>query len=276
MELKQEALAVARQADVVVMCMGLSARLEGEEMDVAIDGFRGGDRTSIDLPKVQQDLIRAVHALGKPVVLVMLNGSALSINWENDHLPAIVEAWYTGQAAGNAIAEVLFGDYNPAGRLPVTFYRSVNDLPAFEDYAMKGHTYKYFKGKPLYPFGFGLSYSNFRYNDLKVTALPSGSYRVSVDVTNTSQKAGDEVVQVYVSNPADTDGPVRSLKGFRRVNVGAGTTSNVTFELPRDSFASFDDAGAKITKPGEYRVTVGGGQERTTSSGVIETTIQLQ
>jgi beta-glucosidase len=274
-ELKQEAIAAARQADVVVMCMGLSARLEGEEMDVAIEGFRGGDRTSLDLPKVQQELIREIHRLGKPVVLVLLNGSALSINWENANLPAIVEAWYTGQAAGDAIADVLFGVYNPAGRLPVTFYKSANDLPAFEDYNMKAHTYKYFKGKPLFPFGYGLSYARFDYSNLVVTTLASGGYNVSVDVTNASSVGGDEVVQVYISNPSDKDGPVRELKAFRRVRVEAGGSVNVSFELPSDAFAGFDDAGEKVLKPGEYRVTIGGGQEGTSSSGVVETRVKL-
>jgi beta-glucosidase len=186
-ELRQEALAAARQADAVVLCMGLSARLEGEEMDVNIDGFKGGDRTNLDLPKVQEDLIREIAALGKPVVLVLLNGSALSINWEDQHIPAILEAWYPGQAAGQAIADVLFGDYNPAGRLPLTFYKDVKDLPAFGDYTMAGRTYRYFKGEPLYPFGYGLSYTRFQYSNLQIakTARSGDTVRVTVNVKNT-------------------------------------------------------------------------------------------
>ncbi len=165
--LSRQAVEAARQADMVVMCMGLSPRLEGEEMPINIEGFRGGDRTSLDLPQVQQDLIRQVQGAGKPIVLVLLNGSAVAVNWENENIPAIVETWYGGQAAGQALADVLFGDYNPAGRLPVTFYKSVEDLPPFEDYAMNGRTYRYFKGEPLYPFGYGLSYTTFNYANLK-------------------------------------------------------------------------------------------------------------
>ena len=157
-----EAVDAAKQADAVVMFLGLTARLEGEEMAVQIPGFRGGDRTSIDLPAPQQQLLESVMAVGKPIVLVLMSGSALATNWAQEHVPAIVEAWYPGQAAGTAIADVLFGDYNPAGRLPVTFYRSVNDLPAFDDYAMKGRTYRFFSGTPLYPFGFGLSLHDVR------------------------------------------------------------------------------------------------------------------
>jgi len=272
LELKQQAINVAKQADVVVMCMGLSARLEGEEMDVAIEGFRGGDRTSLDLPKVQQELIKAIHALGKPVVLVLLNGSALAINWEDKNLPAIIEAWYTGQAAGDAIADVLFGDYNPAGRLPVTFYKSVNDLPAFEDYNAKGHTYKYFKGKPLYPFGYGLSYTKFEYANLKATVI-GDSVRVSFDVSNIGDVDGDEVVQVYTSNAHNRDGPVRSLNSFQRIRLKASETSNLTIMLARRAFARFDQKG--ILEPDSYDLTVGGGQIKTGSSNLLKINIML-
>ena len=195
--LREEALKVARKADVIVMCMGITPRMEGEEMDVNIDGFRGGDRTKIDLPEVQQQLIKDIQALGKPVVLVLLNGSALAVNWENEHIPAIVEAWYPGQAAGHAIADVLFGDYNPAGRLPVTFYQSTNQLPSFDDYQITNQTYRYFDGAPLYPFGFGLSYTSFRYSDLHVTTHADDSVRITAQVENTGKREGDEVVQVY-------------------------------------------------------------------------------
>jgi beta-glucosidase len=249
--LKQEAIETAKKADAVVMFMGLTARLEGEEMDVAIDGFRGGDRTSIDLPMPQQDLIREIHALGKPVVLVLLNGSALAINWESKNIPAIVEAWYPGQAAGTAIADVLFGNYNPGGKLPVTFYKSVDDLPPFEDYHMKGHTYRYFTGTPLYPFGFGLSYTTFSYSDVKVEGL-----KVSVNVKNTGGLDGDEVVQVYVEG----NGPVRSLAAFKRITLKAGTSETVELELRPDAFATFDETGKKTVSPGVYRISVGGGQ----------------
>ncbi|MEI9921528.1 MAG: glycoside hydrolase family 3 C-terminal domain-containing protein [Bacteroidota bacterium] len=234
-KLKKEAVETAKKSDVVVMFMGLTARLEGEEMDVAIEGFRGGDRTSIDLPKVQQDLIKEIHKLGKPVVLVLLNGSALAINWESKNIPAIVEAWYPGQAAGQAIADVLFGDYNPGGKLPVTFYKSADDLPAFEDYRMKGRTYRFFEGEPLYPFGYGLSYTSFSYKDLKVDGM-----KVSVNVTNTGKSDGDEVVQVYASG---------TLAAFKRVHLKAGESTTVDLEM-------------KNLKPGDYSISVGGGQPR--------------
>ena len=192
----------AGKADVIIMCMGITPRLEGEEMKVTVDGFKGGDRTRIDLPDLQQELIKEIHALGKPVILVLLNGSALAINWEKDNIPAILETWYGGQAAGEALADVIFGDYNPGGRLPVTFYKSVNDLPAFDDYNMKNRTYRYFTGEPLFPFGFGLSYTTFEYSKLKVEKnLKAGdTVMVSVIVKNTGKMAGDEVVQLYVSN----------------------------------------------------------------------------
>ena len=215
--LEEAALAAAQQADAVVLVLGLTANLEGEEMRVQIPGFRGGDRTSIDLPASQQRLLEKVVAVGKPTVLVLLNGSAIAVNWAQQNVPAIVEAWYPGQAGGNAIADVLFGDYNPAGRLPVTFYKSVSDLPPFEDYAMKGRTYRYFTGTPLYPFGHGLSYTTFAYRNLRASAervTAAGTIGVSVDVTNSGAVAGDEVVQLYVSHPG-VEGPARDQGAAR-------------------------------------------------------------
>lgn len=195
------ALEAAEKADVVVAVMGLSLRLEGEEMPVKVEGFADGDRTDIRLPRPQEELLKRIHALGKPTVLVLLNGSALAVNWAADNIPAIVEAWYPGQAGGEAIADVLFGDYNPAGRLPVTFYKSVKDLPPFEDYQMEDRTYRYFRGKPLFAFGHGLSYTMFQFDNLHID-LPEvkagGSVAVSVEVTNTGDRAGDEVIQLYV------------------------------------------------------------------------------
>lgn len=234
-KLKKEAIETAKKADAVVMFMGLSARLEGEEMDVTIEGFRGGDRTSIDLPKVQQDLIKEIHALGKPVVLVLLNGSALAINWEAKNIPAIVEAWYPGQSAGEAIADVLFGDYNPGGKLPVTFYKSVNDLPPFESYDMKGRTYRYFEGEPLYPFGYGLSYTEFKYSGLTIE-----DKEVSVEIMNVGELSGDEVIQVYASG---------KLAAFKRIHLRKGESTRVYFDL-------------KHLKPGTHAISVGGGQQK--------------
>ena len=253
-----EALEAARKADAVVLVLGLSPRLEGEEMKVPVEGFSGGDRVDIGLPAVQERLMREVAALGKPTVLVLLNGSALAATWADEHLPAIVEAWYPGQAAGTAIADVLFGDYNPAGRLPVTFYRSVSDLPPFGDYRMAGRTYRYFKGRPLYPFGHGLSYSRFEYRGL--AAGPSkesrGGLRAGADVQNTGAIAGDEVVQLYVS--AAGPGPIRSLQGFRRITLAAGETRRVWFELTAQQLAGVAPRGA--APPRDYEVSIGGKQ----------------
>ncbi len=262
-QLRTEAVAIAKKADVVVMFMGLTARLEGEEMDVAIEGFRGGDRTTIDLPKVQQDLIRAVHATGKPVVLVLLNGSAIALNWESQNIPAIVEAWYPGQAAGSAIADVLFGDYNPAGRLPVTFYRSADDLPPFSDYRMKGHTYRYFEGKPLYAFGHGLSYSTFEYSNLELAnEVPAGdTLTLRFTVKNSSNVAGDEVVQVYATQAARQEGdPSKTLCAFKRVSLAPSGVAVVELKIRPDAFATFDAQGKKSIPAQEFALFVGGGQ----------------
>ncbi len=248
--LKQNALNAARQADVVVMCMGLTPNMEGEEMDVKIDGFRGGDRTRIDLPLAQQELIKDVTALGKPVILVLLNGSALAVNWENDHVAAIVEAWYPGQAAGRAIADVLFGDYNPGGRLPVTFYKSTDQLPDFDDYHITNQTYRYFSDTPLYPFGYGLSYTTFQYSNLTTEKITGDSLRITAKVTNTGNREGDEVVQVYESSKytAGKKTPIRSLVAFKRIHLKAGESREVTFKVKL----------AAIAEP--VNISVGGGQ----------------
>jgi beta-glucosidase len=262
-ELKSEALEVAGKANVIIMCMGITPRLEGEEMRVSIDGFKGGDRTRIDLPDVQQDLIKAVYALGKPVILVLLNGSALAVNWEKDNIPAILETWYGGQAAGEALADVIFGDYNPGGRLPVTFYKSVNDLPSFEDYNMKNRTYRYFTGEPLFPFGFGLSYTTFSYKKLKVngTVHQGDSVKVTVNVKNTGKIAGDEVVELYLSNlTADAPVPIHALKGFTRIHLNPGETRSVVLTLSPDAFSLIDTDNQRKVKPGRFEIFVGGHQ----------------
>jgi beta-glucosidase len=262
-ELKNQALEIARQADAVIMCMGLSARLEGEQMDIDIDGFRGGDRTRLDLPDIQEYLIKEIHALGKPVILVLLNGSALAINWEKDNIPAIIEAWYPGQAAGQAIADVIFGDYNPGGRLPVTFYKSADDLPPFEEYRMTGQTYRYFKGKPLFPFGYGLSYTSYHYDSLEVAEKYriGDTVQVSVNVSNEGKLAGDEVVQLYVSDPdASVPVPIRSLKGFKRIHLLPGEIKTVSFSIPPDAFSIISDANEKVIIPGHFKLFIGGHQ----------------
>ncbi|MBA3672967.1 MAG: glycoside hydrolase family 3 C-terminal domain-containing protein, partial [Gemmatimonadaceae bacterium] len=244
--LEAEAVHAAEQADAVVMVLGLSSRLEGEEMPVAVEGFRGGDRTSIDLPAPQQRLLERIVAVGKPTVLVLLNGSALAVNWADGHVPAIVEAWYPGQAGGSAIADVLFGDYNPAGRLPVTFYKNVEDLPPFESYAMAGRSYRFFTGVPLYPFGHGLSYTTFRYSRLRTSVASlraNDTVTVRVNVTNSGALAGDEVVQLYAAIPSSSvSRSRRDLRGFARVHLMPRQTKTVSFRVPASSFAYWDAA----------------------------------
>lgn len=278
-ELKAEAVDVAKKADVIIMCMGITPRLEGEEMRVNIDGFKGGDRTRIDLPDVQQDLIKTIQGLGKPVILVLLNGSALAVNWEKDNIPAIVETWYGGQAAGQALADVLFGDYNPAGRLPVTFYKSVSDLPSFEDYNMKNRTYRYFTGEPLFPFGYGLSYTTFGYKNLKVNEkiIKGDSVLVSVNVKNTGKRGGDEVVELYLKDlTADVPVPIHALKGFTRIYLNAGETKNVIFRLPPDTFSVIDNNNQRVVKPGKFQIFVGGCQpSEKVKTGVISKVVTL-
>ncbi|HYO63791.1 MAG TPA: glycoside hydrolase family 3 C-terminal domain-containing protein [Pyrinomonadaceae bacterium] len=263
-QLREDALSKAREADAVVLVMGINPSVEGEEMDVRVEGFRGGDRTDISLPKPQEDLIKDVHALGKPVVLVLLGGSALAVNWADEHVPAILEAWYPGQEGGTAVADVLFGDYNPAGRLPVTFYKSVEQLPPFDDYRMRGRTYRYFKGEPLYPFGHGLSYTRFAYDNLKLSAARVRAGRglsVSAEVRNVGPRAGEEVVQLYVTDAAaSVPVPLRSLAGFRRVTLGPGERRTVTFALAPAQMSVIDARGRRVVEPGEFTVSVGGKQ----------------
>ncbi len=262
--LRDEAINKARQADVVVMCLGLSPLVEGEEMEVPFEGFRGGDRTDISLPKVQEELLKEVHALGKPVVVVLLNGSALAVNWANDNVSAIVDAWYPGEEGGTALADVLFGDYNPGGRLPVTFYKSVDQLPPFTDYSMQGRTYRYFKGDPLYPFGFGLSYTNFTYDNLKLSAnkIKAGAgLTITAEVKNSGGQAGDEVVQLYVTDvAASVPVPIRSLAGVKRVFLKPGEKQKISFPLTREQMSIIDDKGQRVIEPGEFLVSVGGKQ----------------
>ena len=256
-----DAVAAARQADVVIFVGGLSARIEGEEMKVEAAGFAGGDRTSLDLPAPQQKLLERVHATGKPVVLVLMNGSPLSVNWADKNIPAIVEAWYPGGEGGAAVAGLLAGDFSPAGRLPVTFYKSAADLPPFGDYAMKGRTYRYFKGPVLYPFGHGLSFTKFAYETPAVSkaAIKAGDdVRVSVRVRNTGARDGDEVVQLYVQKPGEQGAP--ALAGFTRVHLAAGESQLVTFDLDPRRLSLVDEQGARKVVPGRYVAHLGGGQ----------------
>src|SRR5215216_7145540 len=260
----EEAVNAAKEADVSVLVLGISAGLEGEEMTVNVEGFRGGDRTDLSLPKPQEALLKAVVATGKPVVVVLLSGSALAVNWANDNAPAILHAWYPGGEGGTAIADVLFGNYNPAGRLPVTFYKSVDQLPPFTDYGMAGRTYRYFKGDPLYPFGFGLSYTKFDYSNLKFSAksVKAGDpIKVTVDVKNTGHREGDEVVQLYLTDVAATAPvPIRALVGFDRISLRPGEKRTVTFNITPRQMSLIDDRGKRMIEPGEFLVGIGGSQ----------------
>jgi beta-glucosidase len=262
--LREEALAKAKEADVVVMTLGLSPSLEGEEMDVKVKGFSGGDRTDLNLPEAQSELLKEVVATGKPVVLVLLNGSALAVNWEQEHVAAIVEAWYPGEEGGAALADVLFGDYNPGGRLPITFYKSVDQLPPFRDYSMAGRTYRFFKGEPLYPFGYGLSYTRFRYSNLKISSKkvrPNENVQVSVEVRNTGESSGDEVAQLYVTDvEASAPVPIRTLKGVQRIYLKPGEKRRISFTLSPRDLTLIDNNGKRVLEPGEFRISVGGKQ----------------
>ncbi|WP_239700753.1 glycoside hydrolase family 3 C-terminal domain-containing protein [Massilia sp. 9096] len=266
-DMGQEAVELARRADLVVFVGGLNASLEGEELKIKVPGFNGGDRTSLDLPAPQEQLLERVNAAGKPVVLVLMNGSALSVNWADKHVPAIVEAWYPGGEGGQAVAGLIAGDYSPAGRLPVTFYKSADQLPAFGDYRMDGRTYRYFKGEVLYPFGHGLSYTTFRYatptlSTASVRAGDAAQLRVdvTVDVANTGKRDGDEVVQLYVEKPNDRANPV--LAGMRRVHLKAGEHRQVSLSLDARALSLVDAQGVRKLVPGGYKLYLGGGQPR--------------
>jgi beta-glucosidase len=264
-----KAIRAAKQADAVVAVVGITSQLEGEEMKVEVEGFKGGDRTSLDLPRPEEDLLKALQATGKPLVVVLMNGSALSVNWANEHADAILDAWYSGEEGGTAIGETLAGVNNPAGRLPVTFYTGVGQLPPFEDYAMKGRTYRYFEGKPLYPFGYGLSYSKFTYSNLTLSAthLNAGDpLAVDADLKNASDRAGDEVVELYLSFPKSPSSPVHALRGITRVHLGAGETQHVHFTLDPRDLSAVNQAGDRMISAGAYRVSVGGGQPGTDAS----------
>lgn len=268
-------------ADVILFAGGISPQLEGEEMPVTVPGFKGGDRTSIMLPAVQTELLKALKTTGKPVIFVMLTGSAIAIPWENENIPAIVNTWYGGQSGGTALADVLFGDYNPAGRLPVTFYKSDNDLLGFSDYSMKGRTYRYFNGEALYPFGYGLSYSQFRYTLTKAPAsIAKGKpVTISFTLTNTSKRSGEEVAQLYISHLADVTKPIRALKGFQRVYLKAGETKTLSFTLSPEQLSLINDAGEQYQPTGKISISIGGGQPgvpNKINSNIVSKTITIQ
>lgn len=259
----EEAVEAARGAEVAVFVGGLTGDVEGEEMTVNYPGFAGGDRTDIRLPATQRKLLEAVQATGTPVVLVLTTGSALAVDWAEQHVPGILVAWYPGQRGGSAVADVLFGDANPSGRLPVTFYRADEKLPAFDDYAMAGRTYRYFGGEPLYPFGHGLSYTRFGYSGLRLDRSRAGAgdpVKIAVTVKNEGARAGDEVVQLYLApqQPAQPRA-LKELRGFQRVHLQPGESRALEFTLvPERDLRRYDpQAGAYVVDPGRYEVQVG-------------------
>jgi len=269
--LRNEAVQAAQQADVVLAFVGLSPNLEGEEMRINVPGFNGGDRTDIGLPEAQQQLLEALAATGKPLVVVLMSGSAVVVNWAQEHASAVLEAWYPGAEGGTAIAETLAGTNNPSGRLPVTFYASLDQLPPFEDYLMQNRTYRYFQGKPLYGFGYGLSYSTFEYSDLKLSPsqLKAGApVTVQVDVRNTSKIAGDEVAELYLEFPPTPGAPTRALRAFTRVHLLPAENRHLSFTLSARDLSMVNEGGEHVVAPGEYTVFVGGAQPGETAGGV--------
>jgi len=267
--LRDQAVEAARDSDVTIAFVGLSPELEGEEMPVKLAGFSGGDRTSIDLPAAQEELLKALATTGKPLVVVLQNGSALAVNWAQQNANAILEAWYPGEEGGTAIAETLAGDNNPGGRLPLTFYSSLSQIPPFEEYSMRGRTYRYFTGKPLYGFGFGLSYTSFAYENLKIapSQVQAGNpVEVQADVRNTGAVAGDEVVELYLTQPPGVEIPLRVLVGFKRVHLAPGQSAHVSLTIDPRSLGQVDQKGNRVIVPGEYSVSLGGAQPQDAAS----------
>jgi beta-glucosidase len=261
--LRAQAIEAVKQADITLAFVGLSPELEGEEMKVDIPGFSGGDRTDIVLPAAQEQLLKAAKDTGKPLVVVLMNGSALAINWAQENVDAILEAWYPGQAGGQAIAETLSGKNNPGGRLPITFYSSVSDLPPFEDYSMANRTYRFFRGKPLYGFGYGLSYTTFSYSNPKLSTaqVKAGQpLQVEVDVKNTGSRAGDEVAQLYRTPPQTHGAPLHALVGVERLHLLPGQTRRVTFTVDPRHLSFVDEKGVRANRPGDYSIFIGGSQ----------------
>jgi len=274
-----DAVAAAKNADVVIAVVGITPELEGEEMSTSAPGFFGGDRVDLELPKPQQELLEAVAATHKPLIVVLTSGSALAVNWAQDHAAAVLETWYSGEEGGTALADVLSGDYNPAGRLPVTFYSSIAQLPPFDDYTMQGRTYRYFFGAPLYPFGYGLSYTNFSYSNPRVDRAQiaaTDSVTISADVKNTGAAAGDEVVELYLTHPGVEGAPIRSLNGFQRIHLNAGEQKTVSFTLRDRELSVVDEAGKTQILTGPVEVWIGGGQPVAPRGGAIPPGMKTQ
>ena len=266
-----KAIEIAENSDVIIMVLGISPRYEGEEGN-ATQSEANGDRPHINLPGFQEDLLKAIHETGKQIVLVLTSGSALGVNYAKEHIPAIIQAWYPGEEGGAAVADIIFGDYNPAGKLPVTFYKSLDQLPPFEDYRMEGRTYRYFKDEPLYPFGYGLSYTKFKYSNLKISPhrIKIGEdIAISVEVENIGKITGDEVVQLYLSKLApNLELPIRELQGFQRINLKKGESTTVSFTLTSKNLFHVNNEGKRIIEPGIIRISVGGCQPGFSDDGI--------
>jgi beta-glucosidase len=265
-EMTARAVAAANSADAVIFIGGISPKLENEQKTVNFVGFHGGDRTQIELPAVQEDLLKALRATGKPVVFVNCSGSAIAMPWEAKNLPAILQAWYPGEQGGRAVAEVLFGDINPAGRLPITFYRSTADLPAFDDYSMSNRTYRYFGGKPLFAFGHGLSYASFHYAKAKLGAESYGggdTITLSFTLKNTGESDGDEVAQIYFRHlNSAVPQPRLALCGFSRIHLAKGESVPVTIKIPAERLHYWDTTRKKyVVEPGKYELLIGGASD---------------
>ena len=262
--MEKNALKKINESDVTVLFMGLSPYLEGEEMPIKVEGFSGGDRTDIKLPSTQVNFINKVVETGKPVVLVLMGGSAIAVNDADKNIPAIIHSWYPGEFGGKALAEILFGKVNPSGKLPVTFYKSIDDVPDFEDYNMHERTYKYFSGDPLYPFGHGLSYTDFEYSRLEIPDREFdriGEINLMITVKNAGQLAGAEVVQLYVTDmEASVRVPNITLEGFEKIYLEAGEEKTVNFTLKPEQLAIINDMGEKVIEPGSFKIYVGGKQ----------------
>jgi beta-glucosidase len=263
---------------VVIAVVGITSQLEGEELRVNQPGFKGGDRTNLDLPQEEEDLLEALHRTGRPLIVVLTNGSALAVNWANDYANAILDAWYPGEEGGTAVAQTLSGRNNPAGRLPVTFYKSTAQLPAFDDYSMQGRTYRYFTGAPLYPFGFGLSYSSFAYTHLRLssTKLHAGDGLVAeADVTNTSRRDGDEVAELYLKFPTVPGAPRVALRAIARIHLAAGDTQHIRFDLNAEQLSMVNQEGTRTVTPGDYALTLRGGQGYG-NTGIVESWFSIE
>ena len=252
----KKAIAQLKGIDKVIFVGGISAALEGEEMPVNIEGFKGGDRTNIELPKVQREFLKALKAAGKQVIYVNCSGSAIALEPETESCDAILQAWYPGQEGGTAVADVLFGDYNPGGKLSVTFYKNSEQLPDYEDYSMKGRTYRYFND-PLFAFGYGQSYTTFEIGEAKIDGKGT-DYQVTIPVTNTGKRNGTEIVQLYIRDLSDKEGPLKSLRGFKKVQLKPSQSATATIALDKKSFEFWDaETNTMRTKPGKYELFYG-------------------